>query len=165
MADAVKRNTVMKAKIAVKDLGNPKKAAALEDGDTSRITLGRVIGIATDIKKGLNPTGEPYMGLVGSFEGIPQDEAKDIIQSGVCYLPAGITEAIAGQLVASGKPVSFGFDIKVFKAQNAAGLSYELVPLIAPSENDPLKAVRDAVSKALPAPETKPEAGKGKSKE
>lgn len=147
------RNTVYKAKVAVKDLGNPKKAAALDDGDTSRITLGRIIGVATDIKKGLNPTGEPYMGLIGTFEGTPADENKDIIQSGVCYLPGGVTEAIAGQVVASGKPVSFGFDIKVFKATNAAGLSYELKPLIKPSENDPLAAVRNAVMAALPKPE------------
>ncbi len=159
------RNTVMKAKIAVKDLGNPKKAAALDEGDTSRITLGRVMGIATDIKKGLNPQGEPYMGLVGSFEGTPADETKDIIQSGVCYLPGGVTEAIAGQMQASGKPVSFAFDIKVFKANNAAGLSYELIPLIKPADNDPLAALRNQVSAALPKPTEEEKSAKGKKAE
>lgn len=67
--------------------------------------------------------------------------------------------------------VDIAYDVFVVKADNPAGYSWSLRPLLAPSQSDPLAAIMARIpaftkTGELPAPETKPalEAPKGKGK-
>src|SRR5665213_4082330 len=89
--------TSMKSKLVPKDLGNPKIVLTLPSGQDKYI-LGTIIGIASDIFTRTDPQMKTYEGLKGSFEGTPADKTKDVVQSGVLYLPSGIHELIADTL-------------------------------------------------------------------
>lgn len=143
--------TVLKSKLAGKMLGNPKAGALLKDGE--RHYVGRIFGVANGVKKGTNQTGDPYLGLRGSFEGRPADtENYDTVQSGVCYLPGGIAEMIAAAIESlpedASPNVQFAFDLYTKKANNPIGYEWDTVPVIETKEADPLSAMRTAIEAA-----------------
>jgi hypothetical protein len=129
----------MVGKIAAKTLGNPKKAAALENiGDS--VTLGKIFGMCDGIKQKEDPlSGKVYFPLVGRFEARTA-EGNNIIRSGVLYLPQGIHETYesAARKLEEGATLQFAIELRAVRATNAAGYSYESVDLMPPAETDPL---------------------------
>jgi hypothetical protein len=138
---------------------NPKKILALGD-ETRELLLGAIVGIANGIKEGNDPQGNSFEGLKGDFEAqvIGSDEE---VRSGVCYMPDAFQGPIISQLSdevdAAGevtreavKSVAFGFQVFVIRAANAAGYSWQLRPIMAPSANDPLAELRKLIP-AVPA--------------
>lgn len=155
-------DVVFKSKLAVnKDLGKPINVWKI-DGDNAEYLLGTVIGVAHDIKKGMNPQGLPFSGLKGTFEGIPSDPERDTIRSGVCYLPAGFQEPIEAVLAAGEANVKFAFEVySIKRGENA--YSFKLKPLFQPKATDPLEDFRKELPK-LAAPVSS-NAGKDKAGE
>lgn len=152
MADkATKRETLIKNKIGPKDLGNAKKIFADDKAD-AKLLLGTIIGQANGVKSGYDErSGRPWFGLKGSFMAIPADDTQPRVRSGVCFLPSGMAELVAGAMetidgVQSGN-VQFGFSISVIKdASSGVGYKYECMPLIDATETDPLEQLVAQVS-------------------
>lgn len=159
MADEIKaRAIVVKSKVVAKDAGNPKKIVNLPEGE-NQMLLGTVIGIADGIKISKAADGmTEHKGLKGQFEVTPADATLDVVRSGVAFLGESFQADIVKLLEAEDGPdsVSFGFEIYVVKATNAAGYSWAYRPLMAASEADPLAALRNQLIKpsapALAAP-------------
>jgi hypothetical protein len=133
---------------------NPKKILALGE-ETRELLLGAIVGIANDVKVGADPQGNQFEGLKGDFEA-QVIGAEEEIRSGVCFMPDAFQGPIIAQLSdevdANGvvtreavKSVAFGFQVFVIRAANAAGYSWQLRPVMAPSANDPLAELRKLV--------------------
>lgn len=145
----VTRNTVVKSKVVAKDAGNPKKIVNLPENE-NQMLLGTVIGIADGIKISKAADGmTEHKGLKGQFEVTPADPAADIVRSGVAFLGESFQADIVKLLEDENGPdsVSFGFEIYVVRATNAAGYSWAYRPLMAASEADPLAALRNQIIK------------------
>lgn len=161
----------IKSKLVLKDIGNPKKAAASFSETVKKVPLGIIIGIADKkiTRKAANGI-DFFEGLGGTFEGRPADETADTVQSGVCFLPEGIQNTMFAQLVttddegrevSTGAQIQFAYRVSVVEASNPQGYSWSFEPLLEPVQSDPLSALRGEIEKkALPAPETPK--GKGK---
>ena len=148
-----KRETLMKPKLTVKDLGNPR---GVDDKMPDKV-LGTIIGRATGIKMVVDAKGEAFEAIIGMFEGTPHDPAENIITSSKLFLPGGFHEVITGQLKTEGVSlVSFAFEVHSVKATNAIGYSYAFRPIVAPAATDELaelrKGVADAQAKRIAAP-------------
>jgi hypothetical protein len=160
----------MVGKIVAKTLGNPKKAAALENiGDT--VTLGKIFGMCDGIKQKEDPiSGKVYFPLVGRFQAVTAE--GNIIRSGVLYFPQGIHETYesAARKLEEGSTLQFAVELRSVRASNAAGYSYESVDLMPPAEADPLDSFATKVladhAKKQPqlAAGTTEDAGKGNGK-
>ena len=146
MAEQTKPAPLVKmvGKLNVKTGANP--ARVKEDAYKPRYHLCDIYGkcIGTKAKEDTR-NGNVYIALVGDFEGwFP--ETNTIYKSGKLYLPDGIQEAVEAATVhldkANVESVEFGFSVYSVTATNAAGYSYEAVPLIKPQENDSLSALR-----------------------
>jgi hypothetical protein len=162
----------MVGKIVAKTLGNPKKAAGLENvGDT--VVLGKIFGMCDGVKQKEDPiSGKVYFPLVGRFQAQTAEGA--IIRSGVLYFPQGIHETYesAVRQLEEGSTLQFAVELRAVRSTNAAGYSYESVDLMPPSEADPMdvfanKVLADQAKKAkqLGAGADEPtEKGNGKKK-
>lgn len=144
--------TVVKAKLQMKDLGPPKGVFKLsEEGDTdTAFLLGTCIGIASGIKNGIAPDAKPYTGLKGTFEGVPADPKRDTVRSGVCYLPSGFQEPIEAALADGNATVRFAFEVYTVRSSAPIGYSYKLKQLSAPSAVDPLSEFRSEIPALAP---------------
>lgn len=146
---------VTMSKIVMKALGNPKAAAALTVGDGKKVFVGRVMGFATGQVQKLTDDGDTVFGLKGTFKGITSDGLK-VIQSGVCYLPSGIQEAVAEAIPDDNGRVQFVFDIFTQAASNKSGIEYVAAPLGKPMVEDPFAALTAEIPAlpqlALPTP-------------
>lgn len=166
--------TVIKSKLTVKDLGNPRIAANFEEGSNQRHPLGIIMGIAEKVRTVVDAAGQPFDAILGEFEGIrhtPQkikdkdDEGNEyereigIVRAGRLFLPSGIHEMIAIPLKAEGAvKIQFGIRVFTVKADNPIGYSYVVEPLYKPETADPLAHIRESIAatvKQLSAP--KPE--------
>jgi hypothetical protein len=154
------RETTVLSKLAPKNLGNPKVAAAFDDGDQTVHPLGRIIGRASKVSRKPDPKDPDklYVSLVGQFEGTPFDDDRPIIRSGVCYLPPGVHEEVVEAVEEMHRiwrdenpdsklgpvgVVEFAFDIGTIKATNAAGYSYACTPVKTKAkEIDPFAQLR-----------------------
>lgn len=147
------RETVVKGKLVMKDLGNPKRAAALEDGDETSIFLGTIVGMAVGISTRTNDTGEVFEGLKGEFRGIPADENKPIVESGILYLHPGMFERVAVQFRGDNPARQVGFALEIYtkKANNKAGYEYAFRPIREAEAVDPLAPLMEMVAAAQPA--------------
>ena len=145
-----------KAKLVIKDLGNPKR---VEDADGKRrVILGTILGRASGVKA-TELRGEMFMALTGAFEGIPAEADKPIIRAGICYLPGGFQESVLEALNggADGTVVDFAMEFAADFAKNPIGYSYAAKPLLNKASNDPLASLKAEVEamKAIPAPAAK----------
>lgn len=142
---AVKSRTV-EAKTIVKQgsLGHPM--SVLHDETINKAIMGRVIGIATGVSSSTvedRETGEEkkLKSLVGSFRAIPADASKPIVTSAKCGLPIHVMQPVIDILEANkgtGLIVEVVFDMGVERAKNAAGYSWYGVPLMTPTDDDPV---------------------------
>ena len=151
--------TIIKNKLVLKDLGNPAKVKDLQ-GDKAKHVLGTIIGIASGVRRRANKTDPTKMdeGLLGNFEGVPNDKDADTVSSGVCYLPEGMFQMIASKLEGenAADSVQFAIEVATVKANNPAGYTWAMTPKIDTAEADPLAALRERAGlKALPSPEAK----------
>lgn len=140
---------------------NPKLFFAQPEG-TQELLLGRIVGTANGVKNALAQDGvTPMYGLKGSFGAEYTAEGKEDEASGVCFLP----EAYMGPMLslfedetdgngevtrAAVKSLDFAYDVFVIKANNPAGYSWSLRPLIEASASDPLAAIRARIGAPLP---------------
>lgn len=146
-----------KSKLVPKDLGNPKTAAALPDGNNSIVTLGTIFGRATGTKAKTftdRATGEQVTAdaIVGTFVGrraVPLENGDGTetveIRSGFLYLPNGIAELLTVPLSMTDRPemIEFAIRIGTRKASNPAGYEYVVSELHKPQgAADPLQHLR-----------------------
>ena len=154
MAD---RQVAIKSKVVPgKDLGNPKAVTMLPEGQ-NRMTMGILMGRATNIISRTMPTGEIYEGLSGSFEATPENKDLPITRSGICYLPAGFFELVKDPLLTAQKEnadatLDFVFKVEAVKAGNPAGYEWAYTPLMAQTTADPLAHLRGDAQKLISAP-------------
>lgn len=162
------RKTAIKSKLVMKDLDEPAKVKGLPVG-VQEFNLGRVVGRARSVITRNMPNGDTFYGLSGDFKGTPTAEDRDIVRSGILYLPNGVFELVADQLrdPATGEvhedvsEVAFIYDVKSVKATNAAGYSWAFVPVLEPAADDPLAQLEAQVARAAieaPKEEVQPDA-------
>lgn len=165
------RETELRNKLALKDVGNPKALLALDE-NVKELKLGSIIGIAKGRKvvrgferDGVTPT--EHHALAGDFQAIPTDENKPMIRSGVAYLTDGMMEPIfsalegevnseTGEVITPGAgSVAFAYDVYSIRSTNAAGYSWALRPKVQAEAVvvDPLESLRNAVLAAPAAVE------------
>lgn len=168
MANAIKSKIV-----PGKDLGNPKKIAALPEGE-NKLMMGTVFGVIDRMVQRTMPTGQIFEGFGGQFEAVPADKDLPTINSGVLYLPGGFFELLAvpfkeasGAAEKNGTAaptMRFAFEVSAVKANNPAGYSWEYTPLTEPNTIDPLSEMRDAIASGdgLAQLEDRREAGSAK---
>jgi hypothetical protein len=137
----------IKSKITMKDMGNPKAAAAFEVGDGKRHFLGRVKGFASGQIQKLDDKGEVLYGLKGVF--MAEMPGGKRLQSGVLYLPGGIQEAVSEAIPDDQGRVGFAFDIFTEASANKAGYSYVVTPIHKVAVEDPFAGLGEMP--ALPA--------------
>lgn len=125
------------AKMAVTKLGcNPKAASALNQGDRNAIPLCIIGGKATGTKSWEDSRGQIVTALTGEFGGINiQPGTPDYgtrFMSSMLFLPGGIHEtienAVIGETHDQTNTVEFAFEIRVVRADNPIGYSYQAVP-------------------------------------
>lgn len=167
MADT--RTKAIKSKIVPgKDLGQPKAVTLLPEGQT-RLTMGTVLGYVDKLIQRTMPNGQVYEGFSGFFRAIPADEKLPIVESGICYFPAGFHELIAKpfadaevQAKEAGAPaprLNFKFKVEAVKDGNPQGYSWSYTPEIAAVESDPLAHLAAPDVKAISAqPQSQTEA-------
>ena len=140
------RGTVQKAKLVIKDIGNPKKGA---DTDTYSATkpyiLGVIKGKAFGTKIKVDPKGEAFEALVGFFVGEPADPNVDMVAAGMCYLPGGFHEMIVEQLRGrANTEVQFAYEVATVPDSNPIGYSYRFRPILSAQAHSLLSIGADA---------------------
>jgi hypothetical protein len=127
---------------------------------TAPIEVMRVYGLAVGSKSGTSQYGD-WTALVGQFEAV-NPVSGEVTQSAQCFLPEIALLPILTELAREGaKGVQFGIRlfVKVSNNTKPGGSPYEYTfeHMLPPSDNDPMAALRNAVSAALalPAPEGK----------
>ena len=166
------REKSIKSKIVPgKDLGNPKAIAVLPES-VRILMMGTIMGRVEKIIARTMPTGETYEGLSGYFEAIPANVELPVVQSGVCYLPAGFFELVANPLMDAKKSnpeatLDFVFEVAVVRDGNPQGYSWQYTPKMAQTSADPLAHLRVASGASAAAqienkPQVQSEADKAK---
>lgn len=157
---AAKKTTLKRAefsivnKIGTKNLGDPLKVLALEEGQ--KLLLGTIVGMASQYTQGTGSYGD-YVALMGTFQAIPAliNEKYPQVRSGKCFLPG----TVVGQIMAAidgGYNPQFAFQIeaeKVDRRDSPVGYVWRVTPLIE-SDDDPLNSLIGQIKDmpALPAP-------------
>lgn len=137
-----------RAKIVLKDLGDPS-LIKLQPETVRVISLGALVGAADGFVQRTNPKdGEVFEGMTGSFRVIPDDPEREVIESGVLFIPDAFHNKVAAQLRAigldekgrllQGATVEFAFQINVIRANNPQGYSWEFKPLMEFEGENPL---------------------------
>lgn len=131
----------------------PKRIHGLPS-DQREMKLGLLVGAASGHFNTTNPvTGEVYEGIKGQFEYTDFDETRPVLISGKMFLPNGVDEMVNEALKSSeGAAVQFAFEVSVFRADNPAGYSWKLTPLMEATVNDPLAELRALADKRMNAP-------------
>lgn len=133
---------------------------------TDQHLLYRVVGIATGVRTGKNKFDDrdeasEWTALLGRFRAFStHKDADNPYDSGVCFLPQYVTDAIAGKLSLDTAGVKFAYDIyAAYKEDSATSYEFGASDLIPPAEDDPLLALTDqAMSKATLPPSAQPKA-------
>ncbi len=141
--------TIIKNKLVLKDIGNPKGLLGQPE-TVKKFLLGTIFGIATKVgKKGRqNDPTQIDTWLVGDFEGIPAEADKDTVRSGKLFLPEGIHNMIAAQIEGENAASSVQFALEVYtqRSTNAAGYEWVVQPLVKTDVADPLAAMRQQIA-------------------
>ncbi len=155
-------------KMSATGLGWQKKdiqAMFATDAAPTRFYVGRIFGIASDVKEYIDKNSDEIRyGLKGQFGGIsskkndPTAPIEDAT-SKFCYLPDVAQQDVIdklSELGPDGKPlvkgsVEFAFDIyAVAKESAATGYVFDVDMLITVEENDPLAAMMLKIGKDIP---------------
>lgn len=144
----------MIGKLKAKHLGAAKTACAFTDAEVAEgkiHLMGVIIGKVHDIKRTADTKDDTNIGwaLIGFFEGVPADLARDTMHSTVCWLPGSVhddvVKAVRAQPEGSLFPIAFRIGTQKCKTQEA-GYVYvvdDLSPGLRPQ--DPLADLRTAV--------------------
>lgn len=151
-------NYAQRTKITLKDIGEPSKVKTLP-ADQNKFVLGTLVGIATKFVERENATKtEKFEGLGGSFRVIPAaDSGTEPLESGVLFIPEAFHNMISenlrqAQVNDEGASLNFAFEVASIRANNPAGYSWELTPLIESTAENPIDKLM-ALIPALAAPE------------
>lgn len=137
-------NFAQRTKITLKDIGEPAMVKTLPAGET-KFVLGTLIGIASDfVERQSADKQQTFEGFAGSFRVVPADgTTTEPLESGVLFIPAAFHNMVADSLRAAkandkAATLSFAFEVASIKAENPAGYSWELLPLIDSAVENPL---------------------------
>ena len=136
-------------KLTLKAIGcNPRIAAT----EGKKVPLARIYGIATGIKTKIDPKGDTFEAIEGSFEAVNL-KTGEVYRSGLLFLPGGIHETLTGSLKKGGEgtTIRFGLEVSAIPASNPIGYSYSAKSLI-PDAGDDLLADMRKSAMSLPAP-------------
>lgn len=132
------------ARMSVKALGCVPSPN--DDGSPKRLCV--IFGSADGIKTGEDNNGRVWSALTGTFEGVNL-KTNERFRSGKLFLPGGIHETVENAVKTlqedSGSSVKFGLELRSVKASNPIGYSYQAVPLVQVSQEDPLAELRTAI--------------------
>ena len=143
------------SKITTKEIvGAPKEIVAAYEG-----VLYSIFGIVHRAEKKTTPYGD-CLCFHGNFKAV--DSKGEVFVSGKAYVPTIVSDALEANLAQSeGKPVEFAVAIgkkNIIKKDGTDGYEYTVVPLIQPSENNPLDLLMERAQEAqkqLSAPKVK----------
>lgn len=150
---------------------NPKFYAAVL-ASAGEAYVGTLVGVADKVVKSKGPDGvSEFYGLGGTFAAKIGDKE---IRSGKLFMPDAFIDPIIslfepelndkGEVVKPGvDSVQLGYHVKLIKADNPAGYSWSLTPIIEAKENDPLSELLAIATKdapALPKPAAATDGGK-----
>lgn len=137
-------NFAQRTKITLKDIGEPAKVKTLPAGQ-ERYVLGVLLGIATDFVERQSPDkSETFEGLAGQFRVVPAEGSDtEPLESGVLFIPAAFHNMVAESLKAAkatdpAATLNFAFEVASIRANNPAGYSWEMLPLIENAAENPL---------------------------
>ena len=136
-------------KLTLKGIGcNPRIAAT----ENKKVALARIYGVATGIKTKVDPKGDVFEAIEGSFEAVNL-KTGEVYRSGLLFLPGGIHETLTGSLKkgGDGATIRFGLEVSAIPASNPIGYSYSARSLIPDAGDDLLADMRKSVM-SLPAP-------------
>jgi len=137
-------------------------AAAAKQPEPQELLLGRLVGTGNGIKNAVAQDGvTPMYGLKGTFGAEYTAEGREDESSGVLFLPEAYmgpmldmfedkTDANGVVIREAVKSLDFAFDIFVIKANNPAGYSWSIRPLLEAAASDPLAAIRARIAAPLP---------------
>ncbi len=124
---------------------------------TKATSLFIVGGIANKVKRGSSDYGD-WAALVGQFEAT-NIETGEVFVGPQCFLPEPLNSMMAATLDetdAEGERVNasvqFAVEVGYKKADTATGYEYTTKEIVSADAADPLAAIREEMTKALPAP-------------
>jgi len=138
-------------KITVKTVCGAPDIEKIIGAKGKQIELMDVFGYVRKSAPGTSDLGE-YVKFKGSFKAVNL-ETGEIFQSGALILPGVASEALDGAMTHDVNELQFGFRIGVKYAPDNKGAvkySYFAVPLMAPSENDPLTLLENQIKADFP---------------
>lgn len=148
-------------KISSATLGwrKPEIQGAVLADKARAIPLYRVAGIATGIRTGKSKFDDrdeeqTWIALLGRFRAwSSHTDADNPYDSGVCFMPQYVVDAVAGQLAIETQGVKFAYDILAKYAEKSA-TSYEFLAsaLLEPAQDDPLENMLQSLPAATPTP-------------
>ena len=145
-------DTSMIGKITIRTI-NVIPAKSVEVGKSTPIA--RIFGMASGIKQVVDKVrGDTFESITGQF-GAVNLQTGNAYESGVLYLPKGIHDMIEAAVRsipkdAPSSTVDFALEIRVVKADNPAGYSYEAVNLIPAKVVSPLEELRKQIAASAP---------------
>jgi len=117
-------------------------------------------GIATKTKRGQSDFGE-WAALVGQFEAT-NIETGEVFVGPQCFLPEPLNSMMAASLDETDEEgnrtnasVQFAVEVGYKPADTATGYEYTTKEIVKSDSADPLAALREEMTKALPAPAKK----------
>lgn len=139
-------------KITIRDVSGSidterlKKLLALPKGET--LWLCEIYGVSARLQPGQSDLG-PYVKFGGMFKA-KNLETGEIFRASICILPRYLEDALAGAMSATGQSAEFAIRVGATINPNAkAGgvvWMYTEQQLIAPQENDALKAIEARIA-------------------
>lgn len=137
----------------------------LKDIDRATLKGNKPLVHVYGIARGFTPDSSQYGDYIrfnGDFEGVNL-ETGEAQRAGSMILPEIAQNLLHGVMNAEGNnAVEFALEIGIKPSKSPVGYDYTVKPLIESVEADPLKALRGASQKALPAPEGTPATDSGK---
>ncbi len=131
-------------KITVKNVCGTPDIEAILKAKNKQIELMDVFGLARKAVPGTSDYGD-YIKFRGAFKAVNL-ETGEAVQSGSLILPSVGQEALAGAFGEETGEVQFAFRISVkYDATAATKYTYVIVPLMNPSENDPLVLLENQI--------------------
>ena len=148
-ASAAPASAEFLTKLTLKGMGCNPRVAATEE---KKVPLARIYGVATGIKVKVDPKGDNFEAIEGSFEGVNL-KTGEVYRSGLLFLPGGIHETLSGSLKKGGEgtTIRFGLEVSSIPASNPTGYSYSAKSLIPDAGGDLLADMRTSIM-GLPAP-------------
>lgn len=141
-----KKDKIFVSKVSVKTVFGKIDVKQLAAKSDKAFPIMRIIGIAKKVLTGSSQFGD-WIGFAGDFEAVNL-VTGEIFHGGKCFLPAPVTNMLAGQFSEKIDTVRFGFVISA-KYSDAANTKYEYISnsLIAPAEDNPLSQLKKELEK------------------